>query len=153
MDRSSSIEIALLRLLLGELPSEEAGALRERLDREPELAARYRDLEARWQGLTLPPPAPPLPGFDGRVMARVRAAAREGAPLSWSLAPTWVRAAAAAALVAGMALGAGLGRLPAGRSPEALPNLALSERVPLADSYWSVFEEEPPGETGGEARP
>jgi anti-sigma factor RsiW len=153
----------LMRLLHGELSPERAAELKSRLDREPDLARRYRQLEAGWESLAPPPTAPPPPGFSGRVMAHVRGAegaAAEGAPLSWSLAPTWVRAAAAAALVAGLALGAGLGLLPAARSAESVPGtgtLALGEREPLADSYWSVFDEDTaaarPASPGGEARP
>jgi hypothetical protein len=170
MDRST--EMDLMRLLnpaAGELPLERERELRARLAREPELGRRYRRLAARWEQLELPPPAAPPPGFAGRVMAHVRSAAGEGAALSWSLAPTWVRAAAAAALVGGMALGAGLGLLPA-RSTEAPPGTAdlVIQRVPLADSYWSVFEEAPAsaardampaggpdgaGAPGGEAQP
>jgi anti-sigma factor RsiW len=152
-------EMDLMRLLHGELPPERAAELRGRLDREPDLAERYRRLAADWEGLALPPPASPPPGFSGRVMAHVRGAAAEGTTLSWSLAPTWVRAAAAAALVAGLALGAELGLLPSGRSAETFPGtLAMGEREPLADSYWSVFEEETPAAArpaspGGEARP
>jgi anti-sigma factor RsiW len=144
-------EIDLMRLLHGELSPERAAELRGRLDREPELARRYRQLEASWESLAPPPAAPSPPGFSGRVMARVRGAAAEGATLSWSLAPTWVRAAAAAALVAGLALGAELGLLPSARTAESVPGtLSLGEREPLADSYWSVFEEEIP--SGGGAR-
>ena len=151
MDRSSEIE--LMRLLHGELPPERARALEARLAAEPELAGAFRRLQERWEGLELPPVSPPPLGFSGRVMAEVRSAAREGAALSWSLAPTWVRAAAAAALVGGIALGAlgaGLGLLPA-RHHEYPPGMsALGETVPLADSYWSMFEEDT---AGGEARP
>ncbi|MEA2694051.1 MAG: hypothetical protein QOJ16_3438 [Acidobacteriota bacterium] len=153
MDRSTEIE--LMRLLNGELPPERARELERRLGSEPELAKGYRRLRERWEGLALPPPRPVPLGFTGRVMAHVEGAAREGSTLSWSLAPTWVRAAAAAALVGGVALGAGLGLLPA-RHNDAPPGAsaigaigAMGERVPLADSYWSMFEDE----TGGEARP
>jgi anti-sigma factor RsiW len=155
MDRT---EIDLMRLLHGELPPERARELELRLDREPELALRYGRLRARWEGLALPPPSPVPPGLAGRVMAHVRSAAGEGTTLSWSLAPTWVRAAAAAALVGGVALGAGLGLLPA-RPNDAPPGTtAMEERVPLADSYWSVFEDETSSSQGlsspgGEARP
>jgi anti-sigma factor RsiW len=159
MDRST--EIDLMRLLHGELPPERAREIELRLGREPELALRYGRLRQRWEGLALPPPQPVPLGFSGRVMAHVDSAAREGATLSWSLAPTWVRAAAAAALVGGMALGAGLGLLPA-RHNDAPPGMsAMGERVPLADSYWSVFEDETSSafsfqglsSPGGEARP
>ncbi|HEV7515972.1 MAG TPA: hypothetical protein VGR07_06705 [Thermoanaerobaculia bacterium] len=157
MDRST--EIDLMRLLHGELPPERAGELERRLGREPELALCYRRLQAQWEGLALPPPRPVPPGLTGRVMAHVASAAREGTTLSWSLAPIWVRAAAAAALVGGMALGAGLGLLPA-RHDDAPPGVsAMGERVPLADSYGSVFEDETSSSLsgtsspGGEARP
>src|ERR1700686_984269 len=96
----------LLRLLHGELPPERASALRERLVREPELAAAWRRLESAWERLTPPPPAPVPLGFSGRVMARVREHAAAATPLgtaagaaiSWAAAPTWVRATCAAAL-------------------------------------------------------
>jgi anti-sigma factor RsiW len=146
----------LMRLLHGELPEARAAELRARLDREPELARAYRRLAARWEGLALPPEAPVPPGFSSRVMAHVRATGSEGAPLSWALAPTWVRAAAAAALVGGLALGAGLGLLP-GKPSELLPGTAAIERIPLADSYWSLFEDEAAASRAaspdGEARP
>jgi anti-sigma factor RsiW len=137
----------LIRRLHGELPAEQARELDARLDREPELARRYGELRERWEGLVPPPPAPVPLGFTGRVMAHIETAKRaepaepEGA-LSWSLAPTWVRAAAAAALVFGMALGASLGLLPQRGANDLLPGTAsMGERVPLADSYGSVLEE------------
>ena len=153
------LEFELMRLLHGELPPERAAELETRLAREPELAQRYARLRQGWEALALPPPAPPPSGLSFKVMAEIRRAAREGGTLSWSLAPTWVRAAAAAALVGGMALGAGLGLLPA-RTVEAPPGtVAMGERVPLADSYWSLLEDEG-GVSGhgaasleGEARP
>ena len=149
MNRST--EKDLIRRLHGELPEERARELDGRLGREPELARRYGQLRERWDGL-VPPPGSPVPlGFTGRVMAQVESAARlrEGSALSWSLAPTWVRAAAAAALVSGMALGASLGLLPQRSSSDALPGTtSMGERVPLADSYWSAVEGE-----SGEARP
>src|ERR1700720_1166958 len=110
-------KVELLGLLQGELPPERASALRERLVREPELAAAWRRLESAWEGLTLPPPAPVPLGFSGRVMSRVREqaggapplGAGAGATITWAAVPTWVRATCAAALVAGVLLGAGLG--------------------------------------------
>jgi len=96
-------EIELMRLLHGELPPERARELRERLACEPDLARAYARLEAAWGGLELPPPAPVPRGFARAVAAR----GAEGG--LWGVAPTWVRAGAAAALAAGLALGAGLG--------------------------------------------
>lgn len=101
----------LIRLLAGELTPVEAAALEERLAREPDLAAARRWLEAAWR-LTAPPPAAPVPpGFARQVMARVRRDAEGAPPVSWALAPLWVRAAGAAALAAGLLLGVGLGAL------------------------------------------
>jgi hypothetical protein len=52
-----------------------------------------------------------------------------------------------------MALGAGIGFLPT-RPPEAPPGtVAMGERVPLADSYWSVFEDESTFPAHGSAPP
>ena len=137
----------LLRLLHGELPPERASALRERLVREPELAAAWRRLESAWERLTPPPPAPVPLGFSGRVMARVREQAAGGAPpldtnaISWAAAPTWVRATCAAALVAGVLLGAGLGAR--GRLDE---RQRTAESVPaLTESYWALVDR--PSET------
>jgi anti-sigma factor RsiW len=160
-DMNRRMEIDLMRLLHGELPAERARELEARLGREPELALHYRRMRQRWEGLALPPPSPVPLGLDRRVMARIASSARESATLSWSLAPTWVRAAAAAALVGGMALGAGLGLLPA-RGNDAPPGTtSMGERVPLADSYWSVFEDDAASSSvhglfsspGGEERP
>lgn len=99
---------ALLRLLHGELPAAEAERLRARLAAEPELAAAHDRLAAVWRAAEPPPAAPPPPGYSGRVMARVRAAAREP---RWSEAPAWVRATTAAAAVAGVVAGIGLGSI------------------------------------------
>ncbi len=146
-------KVQLLRLLQGELPPERASALRERLLREPELAAAWRRLESAWEGLTLPPPAPVPLGFSGRVMARVReqaAGARPvgagaGAAITWAAAPTWVRATCAAALVAGVLLGAGLGAR--GRLDE---RQRTAEGVPaLTESYWALVDT--PSETAAPA--
>ena len=102
-------ELELMRLLHGEVPAEQARLLRGRLEREPELAAAWARLERTWSGLELPPAAPAPLGFSQRVLARARQSGQAGDGLSWSAAPVWVRAAAAAALVTGMALGAGAG--------------------------------------------
>jgi anti-sigma factor RsiW len=136
----------LIRLLNGELPPDEARALRERMRSEPELAEAWHRLERTWGGLELPPATPVPPGFTGRVMAHVRSQSAPGS-LSWSSAPGWVRATAAAALVAGAVLGLGVGwSLPVPeKEPEAV--LMASEEITsaeeddsLAGSYWSLVE-------------
>ena len=136
--------VQLLRLLSGELPPDKASALRERLAREPELADAWRRLESAWERLTPPPPTPVPLGFSGRVMARVRERAAGAPPpgtvagpaISWAAAPTWVRASCAAALVAGVLLGAGLGSR--GRLDQ---RQRTAESVPaLTESYWALVD-------------
>lgn len=145
--RTQNDDNELMRLLHSELPPVEAGTLRERLLREPELAAAYERLERTWSGLDLPPAAPPPAGFAGRVMAnaRSRQAARISGDLSWTSAPRWVRATAGAALIAGAALGAGVGQI---WSAEAVPDSTApaasslsSPEFNLAEGYWDVVED------------
>jgi len=62
--------------------------------------------------------------------------------LSWSAAPGWVRATAAAALVAGAALGLGVGRSwQAAEASPAAVSASAEEDFSLAGSYWSVVED------------
>jgi len=150
----------LMRLLQGALPAGEARELRERMLREPELAAAYARLERTWSGLDLPPDSPIPPGFTGRVMARVRSERSSGG-LSWTAAPGWVRATAAAALLAGAALGIGVGRSwPAAEPPTMTATVETStaalsapdsEDLTLAAGYWSLLDDTTGEET--EARP
>jgi len=152
-----SIEYDLMRLLHGELPAEEARALRARIFTDPELAQAYRRLESAWQGLSLPPASPVPPGFAGRVMARVRGRSAPGS-LAWSAAPGWARATAAAALVAGAVLGVGVGRSwPAAASAERGSDtqtfLSATTETSLADSYWNLVEDVAAGDGSGEAQP
>ena len=148
------LEVDLMRLLHEELPPERAHELRQRLAGDPELAASYRRITVIWEGLTLPPAAPAPLGFSGRVMSQVRGRTPAGSPggtLSWSAAPRWVRAAGAAALVAGALLGAGLGRGMAS-------NRAAPSGTPgLTESYWAMVDESDsapvlPSASRGEAR-
>ncbi|HEV8577766.1 MAG TPA: hypothetical protein VGX68_01690 [Thermoanaerobaculia bacterium] len=153
------MEHDLMRLLHGELPADEARVLRARVFREPELAETYRRLEQTWHGLSLPPASPIPPGFTGRVMAHVRTQAGSGS-LSWSAAPGWVRATAAAALVTGAVLGIGVGRtLPAPRgdtdsgAETSQTFLSATAETSLADSYWSLIEDATAADAETEAQP
>lgn len=140
-------EEELMRLLHGELPPERARELRERLAAEPELAGVYRRLERTWNGLDLPPAAPVPAGFSGRVMARARSLPKPTRGLSWSAAPVWVRATAAAALIAGAALGVGAGRswttseTASTDSGAATVSSLSGSDYNLADGYWDVIED------------
>ena len=58
---TSDVERQLMRLLHGELSTDEAAHWRQRLEAEPELAARYAGMERLWSGLDLPAPAPAGP--------------------------------------------------------------------------------------------
>ena len=142
------MESNLMRLLHGELPPEEARDLRARIERDPALREEYRRLRATWEGLSLPPSAPVPPGFAQRIAARART---EQAGLAWSLAPGWVRATAAAALVIGAAVGAGVGEIwPLGETkPAAVTQQADPQTVEtaeaidgsLAEGYWTAMDE------------
>lgn len=135
-----AIDRELLRLLHGELPSAEAAALRRRMAEEPELAVEYGRLERSWEALELPPLSGAPPGFSRRVGARAAALPRPGS-LSWGAAPAWVRAAAAACLIAGAAAGAGLGvrwseRHPAESAADLFGAAEAEAGESLAESYW-----------------
>jgi ferric-dicitrate binding protein FerR (iron transport regulator) len=136
------MEHDLIRLLHGEMPEAEARELRARLRREPELAAAYERLERTWSLLSLPDPAPVPPGFTGRVMARVR---QQPPGLSWAAAPAWAKATAAAALLAGMVLGAGAGAVWPVQEESLLaaevPIASEDSDLSLAESYWTAVEE------------
>ncbi|SRR6266545_815552 len=140
MNRGTEME--LMRLLQGGLPPDRERALRARLEREPELAAAWTRLQRTWSGLELPPPAPVPPGFAQRVAARAR---EEAGATSWGAAPGWVQAAAAAALVTGIALGAGAGLWTGTRAPEdSSSSVTVSDSLfddNLAESYWSALDE------------
>ncbi len=145
---TSGTQYEMMSLLRGELAAGEARELRARLGREPGLAADFHRLERTWNGLELPPPSPLPPGFTGRVMARVRGEGEKAAAgsLSWSAAPRWVRATAAASLVAGALLGIGVGRSwpAADASPTSegvIAGLTVSsgEELSLAAGYWNLI--------------
>lgn len=135
-------ELDLMRLLHGELPEEQARELRDRMERDPGLAEEFQRLRRGWEGLSLPPASPVPPGFAQRVADQASAGlSRE---LAWGLAPGWVRAAAAAALVAGAALGVGIaGSLPIAPETQAFPAEEALSSIDdsLAESYWSALDD------------
>lgn len=148
-----STDIELMRLLHGELPADEARELRARMDRDPSLAAAYARLERAWNGLDLPPAPPAPPGFGQRILARAQGEPSGGA-ISWAAAPVWVRAAAAAALVLGAAMGAGVGSWTGiSQSGEAHERETAAETLftqadsesgvqsSFAESYWDALGE------------
>ena len=143
----------LLRLVHGELTSAAAATLRQRIAQEPPLAAAYQELEATWNDLALPPVAAVPTGFARRTAARVLERATESplAPPRWATAPWPVRATAAAALVAGVLLGVGVGVQASDAlyppvvatapvddlAREVAADLAIST---LAEQYWQLLE-------------
>jgi anti-sigma factor RsiW len=141
-------ESDLMRLLHGELPEARARELRDRLERDPALAEEYGKLRRTWEGLVLPPPSPVPPGFAQRVTARARTE-RPAEGLSLRGAPVWVRAVAAVALVAGTALGIGVGgRLPVADETRTTATVQTEEMETdallddtLAGSYWETVED------------
>jgi anti-sigma factor RsiW len=143
----------LLRLVHGELTPAAAAALRQRIAQEPPLAVAYHELEATWAGLALPPVAAVPPGFAQRTKARVLERATESplAPPRWATAPGSVRAVAAAALVAGVLLGVGVGiqasdvLYPPVTATAPVDDLAREVAADLATSslaeqYWQLLE-------------
>ncbi len=127
----------LMRLLHGELEADEARALERRLERDPETAALYRRYAETWETLEAPSPSPLPAGFSTRVMAAARETTGE---LRWSSAPVWARASAAAALAAGVILGAAIGGSSAVASDD--PEVyAFAEPLSLAETYWLALDD------------
>jgi anti-sigma factor RsiW len=134
----------LLRHLAGRLAPAEEAALARRLAADPALVARLATLTATWRALAPAPAAAAPPAFAARVRARAAAERASDGPTSWRLAPLWARATAAAALVAGVALGAALGLPAAGPAPVggAGAELALpAAGTTLAESYWQLLDD------------
>ncbi len=132
---TSRDERDLGRYLAGELDADERRVLRARAAGDPALAARLVSLEATWRQLELPSTVAVPAGFATGVVARARAEADRR--LSWSLAPTWVRATAAAMLVAGVGLGVGLGLW---QSETTSSDWEITGAPSLAEGYWQTLE-------------
>jgi len=111
--RDRAADRRLMRYLHGELPAQDVRELRAELAKSPALQARLAELHRLWQGLQPSPPTPAPFGYLPKIQRlaeqkRSTAATR----IAGSMAPPWVGALAAAALVAGVVLGVGLGRMP-----------------------------------------
>lgn len=141
----------LVAMLAGELDDAAAAALEARLETDPALRARRARLEAVWERLESPLPAP-SPAFRARVVAAARRDL-DPEPLRWSAAPPWVRAGATAALLLGVALGGlAAGGLDAGRLaplPVATDDAADEIEIEiggyqpptsLAEAFWHSLE-------------
>ena len=133
-----------MRLLHGELPADEARRLEAELARDDELRAAYEGLTRAWNGLELPAVEVPA-GFSAGVTAAARKL--QGGELSWSLAPSWARGGAVAALLGGLVLGAafgnGLGAPAAGETVETalVADADAGSALSLAEVYWLSLDE------------
>ncbi|HEV8241780.1 MAG TPA: hypothetical protein VGS57_20625 [Thermoanaerobaculia bacterium] len=112
--RDRAADRRLMRYLHGELPSKDVRELRAELAKDPALQARLAELHRLWQGLQPSPPTPAPFGYVPKIQRladqqRATGATRIG---GWRAAPSWGAPLAAAALVAGVTLGVGLGRMP-----------------------------------------
>jgi hypothetical protein len=148
----------LIRYLHGELPADEVRRLRAELAHDPALQARLAELHRVWQRLQPPPPTPAPFGFVPRLqrLADGRRASASSSLIGWAAAPAAVRALAGAALLAGVALGIGLGRLP---QPTAaplrveLPPAVPAARTATAESAATAASPSPPPALAAPAAP
>ncbi len=136
--RDRAADRRLMRYLHGELPADEVRQLRAELARDPALQARLAELHRLWQGLQPSPPTPAPFGYVPKLqrLAEKRRVETVTSALGWGAAPPWARALAGAALLAGTALGVGLGRMPQAATPAAttagLPAVAASASPAIA---------------------
>lgn len=111
--RERAADRRLMRYLHGELPAKDVRELRAELAKNPALQARLAELHRLWQGLQ---PSPPTPAPFGYLPKIQRLAEQKRATAATRIAGSgmapWVGALAAAALVTGVLLGVGLGRMP-----------------------------------------
>ena len=133
---NETIDVELTGLLTGELDPEKARALKQRLERDRDLARRFQVLEESWQSLELPPPSPIPLGSKAQIVAQARALQIERSELDWGRAPTWARASAGLALAAGIVLGVGLSDFESLASPGQTTEIVQNESA----LEWSVSE-------------
>lgn len=112
--RDRAADRRLMRYLHGELPAKDVRELRAELAKDPALQARLAELHRLWQGLQPSPPTPAPFGYLPKIQRLAEAKRTTAATrvVGWGMTPPWVGALAAAALVAGVVLGVGLGRMP-----------------------------------------
>ena len=111
--RDRAADRRLMRYLHGELPAQDVRELRAELAKSPALQARLAELHRLWQGLQPSPPTPAPFGYLPKIqrLAEQQRATAATRIVGSGMAP-WVGALAAAALVTGVLLGVGLGRMP-----------------------------------------
>jgi len=111
--RDRAADRRLMRYLHGELPAKDVRELRAELAKSPALQARLAELHRLWQGLQPSPPTPAPFGYLPKIqrLAEQQRATTVTRIVGSGMAP-WVGALAAAALVTGVLLGVGLGRMP-----------------------------------------
>jgi anti-sigma factor RsiW len=134
----------LIARLLGELDAEAVAEFDRQRRRDPQLDERYQLLLSDWKDLDLAPPPSPLAGSAQRMLAQRRRSPLGGQRLQ-ALGQTL---GGAAALMAGLLLGIGLGTAPAIQSStttesslvdEVLVAESLStENSTLSDAYWQL---------------
>lgn len=135
MDRQTRTE--LMRLVHDQLPPRAAQRLRERIAVDPHLQQELEGLERQWRELELPEVDPAPPGFAARVTARAKDAADAGLAPAWWNHTLAGKAATAALLAGGIALGAILA------SPSEAEDWSgyLEPEPSLAESYLEAMEE------------
>ena len=117
---TNDVERQLMQLLHGELSAEETTDWRQRLEAEPELAARYAEMERLWSGLDLPEPAAAGPELVAAVRRRLGRETNPSLVEMWRLAPAWNRLLAAAALTVGVGIGAFAGTVSEAQTDDSL---------------------------------
>jgi anti-sigma factor RsiW len=146
----SELAAKVLRSLRAELTPAEEAALAARLDADPAAATQAEALRRSWDALALAP----TPAFDAApaLLARLRAERDGRDELSWSAAPFWARATAAAALLLGLVGGYGLieSELPALVEDETVAHLRElvgedswdDAELGMAEDWWTAAEVE-----------